>query len=216
MYPAIETAGPWSSLMPPAHPPLDRCEVTARQVVGDPCTDRVQVNVGHARQHRRFIEQGLASEATFPEVPCTPILRIRLTGNAFVQKGHEPAQVAEPFPGSGKLVGLLENLMNSGLHVAFRLGFEGLGQSRPAQSDLLVGPLATALRIDAQDDVRVIAHHRPRIDAGGETLGEIDQSEIRKDNGAVGSKTKIPHCLCGAPRGIPLMPTAHSHWPWLR
>src|ERR1700761_2130651 len=60
------------------------------QVSGYACTNRVQINVNHARQYRLFIQQRLAFEASFPESSRAAIFSVCLTGNRLAQATHEP------------------------------------------------------------------------------------------------------------------------------
>lgn len=56
-----------------------------RQGVGHARTDRVQVHIGHGRQQRLFIEQGLTLEAPLPKPAGAAVFGIGLAGNGFVE-----------------------------------------------------------------------------------------------------------------------------------
>jgi hypothetical protein len=87
-------------------PALRRGMRTAGQVDREPSADRVQVDIGHARQYRRVVEQRLAFEPGLPEVAGAAVLAIRAPHDRLVQEAHEPRQTAQPFAQRGDSVGV--------------------------------------------------------------------------------------------------------------
>jgi hypothetical protein len=74
---------------------LDTGEVGLSQIIGDAGSNRVQIDIGHARQQSLFIKQSLLFKATFPEAPFAAVFCVCLAGNLFIQAAHEPADTAQ-------------------------------------------------------------------------------------------------------------------------
>jgi len=65
---------------------------------GHCCSDRVQINIGHSTEYGFLIEQSLAFEAWFPEVPGTLIFFIGTTSDAFIEELHERTDTEQALP----------------------------------------------------------------------------------------------------------------------
>jgi hypothetical protein len=78
-----------------ADPPRCAGVCAAIQPGRDAGADRVQVHVGHGREHGPLIEQGLALVASFPEAAGAAVLAIGAAGQRLVEAAHEPAEVGK-------------------------------------------------------------------------------------------------------------------------
>lgn len=75
---------------------LNRREIRVLRRFSHAGPNRVEVHIGHGRQHRGLVQKRLAFEAAFPEPPRTAVLGIGLTGDGFVQTAHEPGKIMQP------------------------------------------------------------------------------------------------------------------------
>jgi hypothetical protein len=71
-------------------PSEDRGVMTARNPIGQPGPDGVEIDVGHAGDDRQFIQQPVHFEPSLPEPPGHLILLVGVPGDLFCQAFHEP------------------------------------------------------------------------------------------------------------------------------
>ena len=65
---------------------------------GNPCSNRIEIDISRTGQNRRFICQFLAFEASLPKSASTFVFRITASRDRFGQCSHPPGNIAETAP----------------------------------------------------------------------------------------------------------------------
>lgn len=126
------------------------------------------------RRDRAAIAQRLTLVAALPESPLAAVLAIRPSRDRFDQAAHEPGKTSQT------LAQDTDSLRVGEQSLAFALAggvasFARRKKSHPACGDFIVVPCCRFARVDAQHQMKVIAHDRASIDRNGEGIGhELD------------------------------------------
>ena len=127
-----------------------------------PGTDRIEIHVGHGRDDRRFVQQRLALESTFPEAPGDAVFGVGLAGDRLVQTPHEPGNAEQPFAvffdhGRNCAELRLGEFLVCNEAADQRLAAE---QFEPARGNFLVVPGQRDILLYAQNQVRMLCEVR--------------------------------------------------------
>jgi hypothetical protein len=77
---------------------LNRRVIGRNHILGNANAYRVQIDIGHAREHRDIIKQRLALVAALPESTRVAVLAIGTTCDRLGQAAHEPRQARQACP----------------------------------------------------------------------------------------------------------------------
>ncbi|MHC5003158.1 MAG: hypothetical protein ACYTJ0_08545 [Planctomycetota bacterium] len=141
--------------------------------------DRIEVDVGEAREYGGVVEKGLDLESTVPEVTGDVVLPIGSSGNGLLEALHEPAEACEALSPEGDAAAIgCEPPDEFAVAVDVAGPANAFCGSRvehdPPAHDLLVGPVLGPPGLCADQQVQVIVHDGEGADLDGEAPAELE------------------------------------------
>ena len=145
--------------------------------LGNSSTNGIEIHLDHGREQTGFIEERLALEAPLPESTGAVVFLVGTTRLGFVQAPHEPTDIHQSIaPALDDPLGFV--LLCKGA-LAFHISLDKRRQGKelcPSRNDLLLTPLLRAQRIDKENRVIVIRHHRIGADVHGKDQTQLPES----------------------------------------
>lgn len=141
-------------------------------------SDRVEIDIGHARKQRLFGFEGLRSESAFPEFTGALIFKVRLSGDGLIEAAHEPADTGELAPPD--IDDVAESFEFGGgerftapISLNQKRAFK---QGAPSVHDLIIREAVVLLGMKLENEVIVIAHYGIGADIDSEQRREQSNS----------------------------------------
>ena len=122
--------------------------------------------------------QVLQEQEPAPKAAGAGIFPVRSPCDGLIERLHEPGEAAEPHAASDESVRVAKKSLFLG-PAASLIGLTvngGWKQADPAHRDFFVCPCSGGDRIDPQDDVYMVAHHRIGIHADGKDISQFQQA----------------------------------------
>jgi len=134
--------------------------------------NEIQVDIDHAGEGGRIIEECLTFEAGLPEVTFDVVFFIGSARDEFIELSHEPAEVGEAAAEDGDTLGAIGEGRDLEVERDFFLFWR---ERNPAGGDFSIGPGGGDIGAEAENVVEMGIHDGIGDDIDGEDGGEEAQ-----------------------------------------